>query len=247
MRGDSLDLPEDSCEKLDFVYFLAIIIPFGGEEMGIGLIGKKLGMTQIFGENGVIIPVTVVKTGPCFVVQTKTMENDGYTAVQVGFGEITKTSRVNKPRMGHFKKANLPPMSRLKEFRVDAEDLGSLETGSEIPIDLFGPGDFIDVTGVSIGKGFAGVMKRHNFAGAPGGHGTHEFFRHGGSIGQNTTPGRTLKGKKMAGQMGNKKVTVQSLKVVEVRGDTNIVMIEGAIPGPRNGYVILKKAVKKSK
>jgi large subunit ribosomal protein L3 len=214
--------------------------------MGIGLIGKKLGMTQIFGENGSIIPVTVVKTGPCFVVQKKTVESDGYNALQVGFEEITKISRVNKPRMGHFKKASLPPMTRLKEFRVDTEGLSGYETGTEVPIGLFEPGDFVDVTGVSIGKGYAGVMKRHNFAGAPGGHGTHEFFRHGGSIGNNTTPGRTLKGKKMAGQMGNKKVTVQSLKVVEVRGDTNIVMIEGALPGPRNGYLILKKAVKKS-
>jgi large subunit ribosomal protein L3 len=215
--------------------------------MGIGLIGKKLGMTHIFGENGSVIPVTVVKTGPCFVVQKKTVESDGYNALQVGFEEITKTSRVNKPRMGHFKRADLPPMTRLKEFRVAPEELTSYETGNEVPIDLFGPGDFVDVTGVSIGKGFAGVIKRHKFSGAPGGHGTHEFFRHGGSIGNNTTPGRTLKGRKMAGQLGNKQVTIQSLKVVEVRGDTNVVMIEGALPGPRNGYLILKKAVKRSK
>jgi large subunit ribosomal protein L3 len=214
--------------------------------MGIGLIGKKLGMTQIFGENGSVIPVTVVKTGPCYVVQKKTIENDGYTAIQVGFDEITKASRVNKPKAGHFKKANLTPTAKLKEFRVDANDMDSFEVGSEISIDLFQPGDFIDVTGTSIGKGYAGVMKRHKFSGAPGGHGTHEFFRHGGSIGQNTTPGRTLKGKKMAGQLGAKKVTVQSLKVVEVRGDTNIVMIEGSVPGARNGYVLLKKAAKKS-
>ena len=213
--------------------------------MGMGLIGKKLGMTQIFGHDGVIIPVTVVKTGPCFVVQKKTVETDGYAAVQVGFQEITKASRANKPRVGHFKKANLPPMAKLREFRVKAEEVGGYEAGSEVPLDLFKPGDFIDVTGVSIGKGYAGVIKRHKFSGAPGGHGTHEFFRHGGSIGGNTTPGRTLKGKKMAGHMGAKRVTVQSLKVVEVRGDTNIVMIEGAVPGPRNGFVILKKAAKK--
>ena len=215
--------------------------------MSIGLIGKKLGMTQIFGENGSAIPVTVVQTGPCFVVQKKTTESDGYNALQVGFEEITKVSRVNKPRMGHFKKAELPPMARLKEFRVDGDEIGNYETGNTIAVDFFEPGDFVDVTGVSIGKGFAGVMKRHNFAGQPGGHGTHEFFRHGGSIGNNTTPGRTLKGRKMAGQMGNRKVTVQSLKVIEVRGDTNVVMIEGAVPGPRNGYIILRKAVKKSK
>jgi large subunit ribosomal protein L3 len=213
--------------------------------MGIGLIGKKLGMTQIFGENGIIIPVTVVKTGQCVVVQKKTVETDGYNALQVGFEEITKMSRVNKPRLGHFKKAQLSPMARLNEFRVDEEEVNAYEPGAEIAIDLFQPGDYVDVTGVSIGKGYAGVMKRHNFSGQPGGHGTHEFFRHGGSIGQNTTPGRTLKGKKMAGQMGAKKVTVQSLKVIEVRGDTNLVMIEGAVPGPKNGYLVIKKAAKR--
>jgi len=213
--------------------------------MGIGLIGKKLGMTQVFGENGAIIPVTVVKAGPCLVVQKKTVESDGYAAVQLGFEEITKASRVNKPLAGHFKKANVPPMARLKEFRLSPEELDQYEAGGEVSPDLFQPGDFVDVTGVSIGKGYAGVIKRHGFSGAPGGHGTHEFFRHGGSIGQNTTPGRTLKGKRMAGQMGNRKVTVQSLKVIEVRGDTNIVIIEGALPGPRNGYLIIRKAVKK--
>lgn len=213
--------------------------------MGIGLIGKKLGMGQIFGENGNSIPVTVVQAGPCFVVQKKTVETDGYNAIQIGFEEIKKASRVNKPRTGHFKKAEVPPMARLKEFRMDSEEIAGLETGAEIAVGIFEPGDYVDVTGVSIGKGFAGVMKRHGFAGAPASHGTHEAFRHGGSIGQNTTPGRTLRGKKMPGHMGARKVTVQSLKVVEVRGDTNILMLNGAVPGPRNGYVILKRAVKK--
>jgi large subunit ribosomal protein L3 len=221
------------------------MLHFGGDEMAIGLIGKKLGMTQVFGEHGNIVPVTVIKAGPCLVVQKKTAENDGYDALQIGFEEITKTSRVNKPRLGHFKKANVAPMARLKEFRVDGDELSQYEQGGEVGLDLLQPGDYVDVTGVSIGKGYAGVMKRHNFKGAPGGHGTHEFFRHGGSIGQNTTPGRTLKGKRMAGHMGAKKVTVQSLKVVEVREDMNIVMIEGAVPGPRNGYLVIKKAVKK--
>jgi large subunit ribosomal protein L3 len=214
--------------------------------MPVGLIGKKLGMAQIFGENGNMIPVTVVQAGPCFVVQKKTDKTDGYTAVQVGFDAISKASRVNKPRAGHFKKANVQPMARVKEFRVSTEELEGFEAGAEVPLDIFAPGDFVDVTGVSIGKGTAGVMKRHNFHGAPGGHGTHEFFRHGGSIGQNTTPGRTLKGQKMPGRMGNEKVTVQNLRIVEVRGDTNILMLRGAVPGPKNGYVILKKAVKKS-
>lgn len=213
--------------------------------MGLGLIGKKLGMTQIFAEDGTIIPVTVVQAGPCRIVQKKTTENEGYDSLQVGFDEIAKVSRVNKPMTGHFKKANVAPLKRLREFRVTGEELNTYELGSEIPVDIFKPGDFVDVSGISIGKGFSGVMKRHNFAGAPGGHGTHEFFRHGGSIGANTTPAHVLKGMKMPGQLGAAKVTVQSLKVVEVRGDTNIVMIRGAIPGPRNGYVVIKKAVKK--
>ncbi len=213
--------------------------------MGLGLIGKKLGMTQIFAQDGTIIPVTVVQAGPCRVVQKKTAEHDGYNSFQIGFDEIKKLNRVNKPQTGHFKKANVTPSRKLSEFRVTAEELGTFELGSEIPVDIFKPGDFVDVSGISIGKGFAGVIKRHGFAGAPGGHGTHEFFRHGGSIGANTTPAHVMKGMKMPGQMGAQKVTVQNLKVVEVRGDTNIVMIEGAVPGPRQGYVVIKKAVKK--
>jgi large subunit ribosomal protein L3 len=214
--------------------------------MGFGLIAKKLGMTQLFAEDGTLIPVTVMQAGPCRVVQKKSVESDGYTSFQVGFDDVKKAARTNKPLSGHFKKANLAPMKRLREFRVSEEELGSYDVGSDIPVDIFKPGDFVDVSGVSIGKGFAGVMKRHNFAGAPAGHGTHEFFRHGGSIGQNMTPGRTLKGMKMPGHMGARKVTVQSLKVVEVRGDTNLIMIRGAVPGPRNGYVVIRKAVKKS-
>ena len=214
--------------------------------MNKGLIGKKLGMTQIFSQDGTIIPVTVVQAGPCRVVQKKTVENDGYNSFQIGFDEITKLSRVNKPKAGHFKKANVAPSRKLGEFRVTAEELGAFEVGSDIPVDIFKPGDFVDVCGISIGKGFAGVIKRHGVAGAPGGHGTHEFFRHGGSIGANTTPAHVLKGMKMPGHLGSQKVTVQNLKVVEVRGDTNIVMIEGAIPGPKQGYVVIKKAVKKS-
>ena len=214
--------------------------------MGLGLIAKKLGMTQLFAEDGTLIPVTVMQAGPCRVVQKKSVDSDGYNSFQIGFGEVKKAERTNKPLSGHFKKANLAPMKRLREFRVNEEELGSYDVGSDIPVDIFKPGDFVDISGVSIGKGFAGVMKRHNFSGAPAGHGTHEFFRHGGSIGQNMTPGRTLKGMKMPGHMGACKVTVQSLKVVEVRGDTNLIMIRGAVPGPKNGYVVIKKAVKKS-
>jgi large subunit ribosomal protein L3 len=214
--------------------------------MGIGLLGKKLGMTQIFGEDGTAIPVTVIQAGPCAVVQKKTVASDGYDGIQVGFQEVTKVKRVNKPLTGHFAKAGVTPRSYVKEFRVDAEELEAHEVGAEVSVDLFEPGEFVDVTGTSKGKGFAGVVKRFHFKGAPASRGTHEFFRHGGSIGQNMTPGRTMKGKKMPGHMGSKRVTVQNLKVVDVRGDTNILMVEGAIPGPTNGFVIIRKAVKKS-
>jgi len=216
------------------------------KKMGLGLLGKKLGMTQIFDDHGNAVPVTVIKTGPCKVVQKKTSDREGYDAIQLGFDEVEKVARVNKPLTGHFKKGSTAPMKLLKEFRVTAEDLGGNEVGSEITVEIFEPGDFVDVTGTSKGKGFAGVMKKYGFKGQPASRGTHEYFRHGGSIGQNMTPGRTYKGKKMPGHMGSKRVTVQSLKVVDVRGDTNILLVEGAIPGPTNGYVIVKKAVKKA-
>ncbi len=214
--------------------------------MGIGLLGKKLGMTQVFDEDGSVVPVTVIQAGPCFVIQKKTEKTDGYNALQFGFDEIKKVKNVNKPLTGHFKKANIAPLKFIKEFRVTDEELESTEIGAQISVDIFKPGEYVDVTGTSKGKGFAGVVKRHGFKGSPASRGTHEYFRHGGSIGQNMTPGRTMKGKKMPGHMGNERVTVQNLKVVEVRGDTNILMVKGAIPGPANGYVIIKKAVKKS-
>jgi large subunit ribosomal protein L3 len=213
--------------------------------MGIGLLGKKLGMTQIFIEDGSAIPVTVIKAGPCMVVQKKTVLNDGYDALQLGFEEVQKVKRVNKPITGHFKKANLPPMGFLREFRVDTEGVETTEVGGEFSVEIFEPGQFVDVTGTSKGKGFAGVMKKFHFKGQTATRGTHEYFRHGGSIGQNMTPGRTMKGMKMPGHMGSKKVTVQNLKVIDVRGDTNILLIEGAVPGPTNGFVIIKRAVKK--
>ena len=215
--------------------------------MGIGLLGKKIGMSQVFHEDGSVVPVTVIKVGPCMVVQKKTEDREGYSAIQVGFDEITKTSRVNKPSKGHFGKASVPPMAFSREFRVTAEEAEGLEPGSEIPVSTFEIGDFIDVTGTSKGKGFAGVVKRHGFKGAPASHGSHEYFRHGGSIGQNMTPGRTMKGMKMPGHMGNRRVTTQNLKVVEVRDDSNILMVEGAVPGSASGYVIIRKAAKKTK
>jgi large subunit ribosomal protein L3 len=204
-------------------------------------------MTQIFREDGSIVPATVIQAGPCYVVQKKTNEKEGYTAIQLGFEEVKKVNRINKPLVGHFKKANIPPTRILKEFRVGPEEVDANEVGSQISVERFEIGDYVDITGTSKGKGFAGVMKRYGFGGSPASHGTHEYFRHGGSIGQNMTPGRTLKGKKMPGHMGNNRVTVQNLKVVEVRSDNNILLVEGAIPGPNNGYVIINKAVKKNK
>ncbi|MBV6506659.1 MAG: 50S ribosomal protein L3 [Syntrophorhabdaceae bacterium] len=215
--------------------------------MGLGILGKKLGMTQIFREDGSIVPATVIQAGPCYVVQKKTNEKEGYTAIQLGFEEVKKVNRINKPLVGHFKKANIPPTRILKEFRVGPEEVDANEVGSQISVERFEIGDYVDITGTSKGKGFAGVMKRYGFGGSPASHGTHEYFRHGGSIGQNMTPGRTLKGKKMPGHMGNSRVTVQNLKVVGVRSDNNILLVEGAIPGPNNGYVIINKAVKKNK
>jgi len=215
------------------------------KEMGLGLLGKKLGMTQIFDDHGHAIPVTVIKTGPCKVVQKKTSEKEGYEALQLGFDEVQKVARINKPLTGHFNKGSIAPVKLLKEFRVTTEDIEGNEIGSEITVDIFEPGEFVDVTGTSKGKGFAGVIKKFGFKGQSASRGTHEYFRHGGSIGQNMTPGRTYKGKKMPGHMGNRRVTVQNLKIVDVRGDTNILLVEGAIPGPTNGYVIIKKAVKK--
>jgi large subunit ribosomal protein L3 len=213
--------------------------------MAIGILGKKLGMTQIFDEFGNVVPVTVIKAGPCYVIQKKVEEKEGYNAIQVGFDEIVKVKNVNKPMAGHFKKAGVPPLRFIKEFRVEGDELGEFEVGKTYGVDIFEVGTYVDVTGTSIGKGFQGVVKRHGFSGAPASRGTHEYFRHGGSIGQNMTPGRTMKGKKMPGHMGARRVTVQNLKVIEVKPELNVLVVKGAVPGPENGYVIVKKAVKK--
>jgi large subunit ribosomal protein L3 len=205
------------------------------------IIGKKLGMTRVFSQEGNIVAVTVVEAGPCPIVQKKTKENDGYTALQVGFLK-KKPTRVNRPLMGHFKKCGVGAFYVLKELRV--EEVDSFELGQEIAVDMFQPGDLVDVTGTSKGKGFSGVMKRHGFRGAPGSHGTHEYFRHGGSIGSAADPSRTFKGKKMPGHFGNRKVTVQNIEVVEVRPEQNLIFLKGAIPGWRNGIVVIKQATK---
>lgn len=213
--------------------------------MAVGLLGKKLGMTQIFDEQGNVIPVTVIKAGPCYVIQRKTREKEGYEAIQVGFDEIVKVKNVNKPLSGHFKKAGVPPLRFVREFRLDDGEGERFQVGSSYGVDIFEVGTYVDVTGISKGKGFQGVVKRHGFSGAPASRGTHEYFRHGGSIGQNMTPGRTMKGKKMPGHMGMERVTIQNLKIVDVKPDLNVILVKGAVPGPNNGYLIIKRAVKK--
>jgi len=208
----------------------------------LGIIGRKLGMTQVFQEDGSVVPVTVVEAGPCRVIQKKTKEKDGYEALQIGF--LPKSSkRVNKPLTGHFKKASVAPVYHLKEFRV--EDTSGYELGQEINASLFKPGVFVDVTGLSKGRGFTGVMKRHGFHGAPGSHGTHEYFRHGGSVGSATFPHHVFKGMKMPGHHGNSRVTIQNIKVLDVKEDQNLILLEGGIPGSRSGWVLIRSATKK--
>ena len=205
-----------------------------------GLIGKKIGMTQLFDENGKVIPVTVVEAGPCTVVQKKTIENDGYEAIQVGFGDV-KVQRVNKPMAGHFKKADVAPKKVLKEFRL--ENIADVNVGDIIKADVFAAGDKVDVVGTSKGKGTAGVIKRWNFSRLKETHGTGPVHRHGGSLGV-IDPARIFKGKKMAGHLGTEKVTVQNLDIVKVDVENNLIAIKGAIPGPKNGIVVIADAVK---
>ena len=208
-----------------------------------GIIGKKIGMTQIFDEAGKFIPVTVVEAGPCVVVQKKTVENDGYNAVQLGFGDI-RAKRVNKPLQGHFKKADVALKRTLKEFRLD--DIDALNVGDIVKADTFAEGDIVDVSGTSKGKGFAGTIKRHNFSRLKESHGTGPVHRHAGSMGACSSPSRIFKGKGMPGQMGNEKVTVQNLEIVKVHAENNLIAIKGAIPGPKNGTVTVVDCVKKA-
>ncbi|MBR7061118.1 MAG: 50S ribosomal protein L3 [Eubacterium sp.] len=206
-----------------------------------GLIAKKIGMTQIFDEAGNAVPVTVVEAGPCVITQKKTMENDGYEAVQVGFGDI-KVSRVNKPMKGHFDKNNVAPKKTLKEFRL--EDISALNVGDILKADTFAAGDIVDVKGTSKGHGTAGAIKRWNFARLRMSHGTGPNHRHAGSLGACSSPSRVFKGKKMAGHYGHESVTVQNLKVVKVDVENNLIAIKGAIPGPKGGIVVIADAVK---
>lgn len=206
-----------------------------------GILGKKLGMTQVFSVDGRRIPVTVVEAGPCVVLQKKTEATDGYNALQLGFGP-KKAHRVNKPQMGHFKKVGKGAFAHLRELRVDSVD--EYNVGDEVSCaGVFEAGDIVDVTGTSKGKGYQGVIKRWNFAGGRSSHGSM-FHRAPGAIGASAWPSRVFKGKKMAGQMGNQTVTTQNLEVVEIRPEQNLLLVKGAIPGPKNGLVVIRKGVK---
>ena len=207
-----------------------------------GIIGKKIGMTQIFDqEAGKVIPVTVVEAGPCVVVQKKTVENDGYAALQIGFDEV-KAQRISKPMKGHFDKSEVGYKRVLREFRLD--DCDALNVGDLLKADTFAVGDIVDVSGTSKGKGFSGAIKRHNQHRLKETHGTGPVHRHGGSLGACSSPSRVFKGKKMAGHLGNERVTVQNLSVVKVDAENNIIAVKGAVPGPKGGIVVLFDSVK---
>ncbi len=208
-----------------------------------GILGKKVGMTQIFDERGEVIPVTVIEAGPCYVAQVKTRDRDGYTAIQLGFEEV-KPKRLNKPRLQHLRKNNLPPLRYLREIRMGEEDIASYQEGQKITVDLFEEGEYVDVTGISKGRGFAGVVKRHGFGGGPKTHGQSDRHRAPGSIGACYTPGRVFKGKRMAGRMGGKRVTIQGLKVEMVDPERNLLVVRGAVPGAKNGLLIIRQARK---
>lgn len=221
-----------------------------------GIIGKKVGMTQVFDEAGNRVPVTVIKVDKNVVVQKKSAHGkDGYSALKLGFGEVKKLEkegkepkwRLSKPRAGVFLKAGVEtPRRHIREFRIPESALDEFEVGQEIGPDFFELGDWVDVTGTSKGSGFTGVMKRHNFAGAKATHGVHEFFRHGGSIGMSATPARVFPGKKMPGQHGNVRVTIQNLQVVGIMEEDDAILIKGGVPGSRGGVVTIKSAIKKT-
>lgn len=206
-----------------------------------GILGRKLGMTQVWDAENRLVPVTVIQAGPCSVVQLKTPERDGYSAVQLSFGE-TKPTRLSKPELGHLKKANAAPSKHLAELRVG--DLTGFEVGQVIQADLFEAGERVDVTGVSKGKGFAGGMKRHNFKGQGASHGNHKKHRAPGSIGACATPARVFKGQKMAGQMGDVKTTTQNLMVVQGDAERGLILVKGSIPGATGALVFVRNAAK---
>jgi len=211
----------------------------------MGLLGKKVGMTQNFDAKGLYKAVSAVEVGPCVVLDVLTDSRNGYSAVKFGFDEMNE-KRCKKPNLGVFANAKTAPRRFVREIRLTSEEAGKFEIGQTVTLDeVFKAGDVIDVTGTSKGKGFQGVMKKYHFRGFRATHGTHEYFRHGGSIGCRLTPGRVYKGKKMPGQMGNKKVTVQNIKVLEVLEDKNLLLVTGAVPGAPDGYLVIKQAAKR--
>jgi len=209
-----------------------------------GIIGRKIGMTQVFTEDGEMIPVTVIQAGPCYVTQVKTRETDGYEAIQLGFEQVDP-KRLNKPELGHLQKRDLPPLRILREIRV--ENARQYEVGQVVTVELFRPGEYVDVTGTSKGRGFAGVVKRWGFGGGPKTHGQSDRWRAPGSIGAGTFPGRVLPGTRMAGRMGNQKVTVRNLQVVRVDPENNLILVKGAVPGHKKGLVIIRDAIRPPK
>ncbi len=213
--------------------------------MSLEILGRKLGMTQVFRDSGDRVPVTVLRAGPCTVVQKKTAEDDGYSAVQLGFEE-RKEKHTSKPQQGHFSKSGASPKRFLYEVRLSEQDLAEFELGQEITCaESFEAGQKVDVRGVSKGRGFAGVVKRHNFKTASSTHGTHEFFRHGGAMSAGTYPGRILPGKKMAGHMGAARVTQLGLRIERIDAERNLIFVTGAVPGSKNGLVRIRASVKK--
>jgi large subunit ribosomal protein L3 len=211
--------------------------------MSPGILGKKIGMTQVFSADGQVVPVTVVKAGPCVVVQRKTPASDGYDAVQLGFMEYAKKTGVNKPSAGHMKKSGAEGVRFMREFLLEAGSNGDLKAGDRVLVDEFKPKDKVDVIGVSKGRGFQGVITRHGFKGGPGGHGSM-FHRAPGSIGASSFPSRVFPGTRMGGQMGTARVTVRNLEIVEVDTEDNVLLVKGAVPGPSGGYVMLRRSKK---
>jgi large subunit ribosomal protein L3 len=210
----------------------------------LGLVGKKIGQTRVYDKNGVLIPVTVVVAGPNRVVQVKTVETDGYKAVQLGFDDQKKESRVPKPLLGHFKKNNVPPTKKAQEFRDFPKDV---KAGDVVGVDVFAVGDFVDAIGYTKGRGFEGVVKRHRFRGGDMTHGAKGWHRRSGAIGQRLFPGTVMRGMKMPGHMGQVRRTTQNLEVVQVRPEDNVLLIKGAIPGSKGDYVVIRESKKKSK
>lgn len=210
-----------------------------GHRMISGILGKKIGMTQIFTENGTVVPVTAIEAGPCIVTQIKRIDKEGYNGIQVGFGE---SKRLNKPERGHLKK--LGTFKYLRELRLG--DISEIEIGQKVDVNIFKPGDIVDAIGTSKGRGFAGVVKRHHFAGGPKTHGQSDRHRAPGSVGGGTYPGKVFKGQRMAGHLGNERITVRNLRIAKVDPDRNLLLIKGSVPGARNGLLIIKKAAKNS-